>query len=142
MPQAKHREPPDRLPAPSHYFHSNHLEKIDCRATASRSRPPAAGRRAIGASAHEARAVYSFPERPRLNREDARCLGAGGRRFARVARPCPPSFAIAANTASAVSGTILLARVPRARAQSDFDQIDALESPDIGCFPDARMPAA
>ncbi|MUV23711.1 hypothetical protein GNZ25_20650 [Burkholderia thailandensis] len=58
------------------------------------------------------------------------------------ARHRSPSFAIAANTASAVSGTILLARVPRARAQSDLDQIDALESPDIGCFPDARMPAA
>ncbi|WP_162484954.1 hypothetical protein [Burkholderia mallei] len=128
-------EPPKSATSPSATRHE-HRSPRGCVARRRLFIP--AGCRAIGEPFHEACALPSFTELPRLIQHDARRFCADALRFARALAPVrrvdpdttphPPRR--------------FRSRGFSAPAHSSLARIGPPESSNIGYFPDARMPAA
>lgn len=128
-------EPPKSATSPSATRHE-HRSPRGCVARRRLFIP--AGCRTIGEPFHEACALPSFTELPRLIQHDARRFCADALRFARALAPVrrvdpditphPPRR--------------FRSRGFSAPAHSSLARIGPPESSNIGCFPDARMPAA
>ncbi|WP_162185969.1 hypothetical protein [Burkholderia pseudomallei] len=128
-------EPPKSATSPSATRHE-HRSPRGCVARRRLFIP--AGCRAIGEPFHEACALPSFTKLPRLIQHDARRFCADALRFARALAPVrrvdpdttphPPRR--------------FRSRGFSAPAHFSLARIGPPESSNIGCFPDARMPAA